>query len=219
MAVQIKPGSNGEFKGRIGNTSYYVDQHGRMIARSATSTPRGEGSADQIKQNAGFNVIQNLLRPMKNFIKIGFHEKMKADKSNSFAAAKSYNMVHALKKGDEGFEIDWENLRLADGKIDTPKDITVKVEGGKLHFSWDSKAELLIGSANDRTMILLYEQQSDRVFENLSGAQRKEGADVFPLDFTKLRQRTFDIYIAFKDIFTNEVSNSVYCGRHTPVGI
>ncbi|KIO78695.1 hypothetical protein TH53_02050 [Pedobacter lusitanus] len=93
-----------------------------------------------------------------------------------------------------------------------PENVTVQVAENAFHFTWD-KDKTQTGNPGDRAIILLYSQTHRRPHINYSGARREELKDTFYLDPFYIKKNTYEVFIAFKDVMSDEVSQSVYCGR------
>ncbi|MGY0037981.1 hypothetical protein [Pedobacter sp. NJ-S-72] len=69
------------------------------------------------------------------------------------------------------------------------------------------------GLQTTRAIILLYDKTFGNVHANYSGARRDELKDTFRLNPLYSKERTYEVFIAFKDVMSDHVSKSVYCGR------
>ncbi|MBB5619895.1 hypothetical protein HDE69_000933 [Pedobacter cryoconitis] len=105
-------------------------------------------------------------------------------------------------------------MLVADGALLKPENVKVNVSENAFNFTWDQDITAT-GNPNDRTIILLYNKKFGRVHANYSGAQRDELSHNFPMKPGYIKDNTYEVFIAFKDIMSDEVSKSVYCGRFT----
>ncbi|MGY0034972.1 DUF6266 family protein [Pedobacter sp. NJ-S-72] len=125
------------------------------------------------------------------------------------------NLLHGVKGEFPAQEINWDTVLVSDGDLTIPENVKVTVADHAFHFSWDEAQSITIDSPNDRTMILLYNKADRRFQACYSGARRSELKDVFMLRPTRLRNKTYEVFIAFKDVLSDAVSKSIYCGPHT----
>jgi len=92
-----------------------------------------------------------------------------------------------------------------------PENVKVTRSKNALNFEWD-KDQTGIGSPNDSIMILLYNKEGRRFLACYSGAGRSELKDTFPMHPAHMKNRTYEVFLVFKDVLSDAVSKSVYCG-------
>jgi hypothetical protein len=202
-------------RGKIGNIVIYQWKN-KICARSKPAKARKKSprTTAQQAQNNKMKVLSPFLNPVKEFLRVGF--KQIADDQNISAnnAAKSVNMKQAIKGEFPEQEINWDKILVADGELVKPENVTIKVAENAVHFTWD-KDQAGLGSPKDRAIILLYNKTFRRVDANYSGARRDELKDTFFLNPRYRNTGTYEVFIAFKDVMSNHVSKSVYCGSFT----
>jgi hypothetical protein len=123
-------------------------------------------------------------------------------------------MKQAIKGEFPEQQINWDKILVADGELVKPENVTITVAENSVHFTWD-KDQTGLGSPKDRAIILLYNKTFRRVDANYSGARRDELKDTFFLNSHYRNTGTYEVFIAFKDVMSDHVSKSVYCGRFT----
>ena len=200
-------------RGKIGNIVIYQWKN-KVCARSLPKKARKKGTRTipQQAQNNKMKVLSPFLNPVKKFLKVGFKQIAADQEISANNAAKSVNLKNAIKGEFPEQEINWDTVLVADGTLVKPENVTIKVEGNTVHFTWDEDKTGL-GSPKDRAMILLYNKTFGRVDANYSGARRDELKDTFVLDSRYRIIGTYEVFIAFKDVMSDHVSKSVYCGR------
>ncbi|MBB5620573.1 hypothetical protein HDE69_001622 [Pedobacter cryoconitis] len=201
-------------RGKIGKVVIYPGKS-KVCARSTPAKPRKK-AVRTVKQQAQSNkmkVLSSFLNAVNPFLQVGFKQKVKDQDLSANNAAKSVNMKHAIKGEFPEQEINWDTILVAHGDLIKPENVVVKVSKNTFNFTWDED-KTGQASPNDRTMILLYNKEYQHFFANYSGARRDELKDTLCLDSSPIRTkgRTYEVFIVFKDIMSDEVSKSVYCG-------
>jgi len=190
---------------RMGKT--YIRQ--KPIIGTKKKKPRTIPQQAQMGKMKVLSAFQNIT---SDFLKIGF--KLKGADRNMTAnnAAKSVNLLHGVKGEFPEQEINWDTVLVSDEDLIKPENVQVTVTRNAFQFTWD-KDKTGIGSPNDRTMILLYNKVHKRFHACYSGARRGELKDTFFLNPAHIRNKTYEVFIAFKDVISDAVSKSVYCGK------
>jgi len=210
MAI-ITEGVNGPVVGRLGNVVFYQVK-GQNRARSLPRTPkRGrKPSPEQTVQRTRFKLMQAWLSPLKPLVRIGFGQY--APPKSGHNVAMSYNMRHAIVEHDGQLSVDPTAFRFSGGPLTPPSHAQVDLEDGRLRFTWDkpgSGAHL----GNARTLFLAYNTTESLVYYSICEASAYAGTGELSTRF--LGHQTGDIchaYMAFMNVETGEVSDSVYAG-------
>ena len=200
-------------RGKIGNIVIYQWKN-KVCARSKPTKSRKKVSRT-VKQQAQSNkmkVLSPFLNPISEFLQIGFKQIAVDRDISANNAAKSINMKNAIKGSFPEQEINWDTILVADGELVKPENVLVNLSENTFNFTWDED-KTGIGSPNDRAIILLYSKTYKRVHANYSGARRDELKDTFSLHPAYIIDNTYEVFIAFKDVMSDHVSKSVYCGR------
>jgi len=200
-------------RGKIGNIVIYQWKN-KVCARSKPKKGRKK-AVRSIKQQAQSNkmkVLSPFLNPVSDFLQIGFKQIVADQDISANNAAKSVNMKNAIKGEFPEQEIDWDKILVADGELVKPENVVVRVSEDTFNFEWDED-KTGIGSPTDRAIILLYDKTFRVVHANYSGARRDQLKDTFCLNPIYSKNRTYEVFIAFKDVMSDHVSKSVYCGR------
>jgi hypothetical protein len=202
--------------GSFGNVVVYM-RMGKTYIRQKPITGTKKKKARTIPQQAQtgkMKVLSTFQNITSDFLKIGFKQKGADRNMTANNAAKSVNLLHGVKGEFPEQEINWETVLVSDGDLIKPENVKVTVAENTFHFSWDEDKSITTGSPDDRTMILLY-NKAEKGFEACySGARRSELKDVFSPRPTRLRNKTYEVFIAFKDVLSDAVSKSVYCGQY-----
>jgi hypothetical protein len=200
--------------GSFGNVVVYI-RMGKTYVRSKPITGTKKKKPRTIPQQAQMGkmkVLSSFQNVTSDFLKIGFKQKGIERNMTANNAAKSVNLLHGVKGEFPEQEINWDTVLVSDGELSKPENVKVTVAKNALQFTWDED-KAPIGSPNDRTMILLYNKAEKRFHACYSGARRSELKDTFHLHPVHFRNRTYEVFIAFKDVISDAVSKSVYCGK------
>ena len=127
-------------------------------------------------------------------------------------AAKSVNLLHGIKGEFPEQEINWDTVLVADGDLVKPENVKITLSKNALNFEWD-KDQTGVASPNDRIMILLYNKEGRRFHACYSGARRSELKDTFQMHPAHMKNKTYEVFLVFKDVLSDAVSKSVYCGK------
>ncbi|WP_293299631.1 DUF6266 family protein [Pedobacter sp. UBA4863] len=114
MAI-IENGINGGLTGTVGTvTGYYL--HGKYAIRSKRKTSKKNkiGSATQKAARSRFTIMQQFLKPIVGFVRIGFNMKSKKRMMTANNVAKSYNMLNSQNANGA---IDYAKVCLTYGNI------------------------------------------------------------------------------------------------------
>lgn len=213
---RLKNGINGPVSGKVGDAVFAIDKRGNCTVRSKPRKRTRAMTAGEKKQTNKLSLISPLINPVSDFIRIGFElkaDEMELDTSN---AARSVNLKRGVKGKALNQEVDWENFLFSHGDLATPETVVINPVNNGFELHWSKYYDLFNGAMQDRTMIMLYSPELERHYYNFSGAQRKELQDFIRVVLpNKLRKTIFHIYLSFKEVTTNKVSDSVYCGAYT----
>ncbi|KIO77750.1 hypothetical protein TH53_07410 [Pedobacter lusitanus] len=200
-------------RGKIGNVVIYTWKN-KVCARSLPTKPRKKRprTVPQQAQANKMKVLSPFLNAVAPFLRVGFKQIATDRNITANNAAKSANMLTGIKGEFPDQEINWDTILVADGPRIKPENVKVTVTKNSFNFTWD-KDKTAEGNPNDRAMILLYSKTYGRLLINYSGARRDELKDAVYLDPFYIKKNTYEVFIAFKDVISDEVSKSVYCGR------
>ena len=202
-------------RGKIGNIVIYQWKN-KVCARSKPKKGRKKAvrTVPQQAQANKMKVLSPFLNVVAPFLQVGFKQIVTGQDMSAHNAAKSVNMKNAIKGEFPEQQINWDKILVADGGLVKPENVKVTLSENTFNFTWD-KDQTSTGSPNDRAIILLYNKDYKHFHANYSGARRDELKDTFCLDSIpiKTKDRTYEVFIAFKDVMSDEVSKSVYCGR------
>ena len=150
--ANIYSGINGGISGKVGTVIGYM-RNGKACLRSAPITVKNPKTPAQLKQRAKFRLILGLLRPITEFLRIGFQNH--ASKMSAFNYAMSYNMKNAIQGMYPDFAIDYDKVMLSKGSLAEVQNATVSsVIAGEVIFKWNNDSVECWCDNNDNTLIL-----------------------------------------------------------------
>jgi len=211
MAI-ITEGVNGPVTGRLGNVVFYQVK-GQNRARSLPRVTRRKRkpSPEQAMQRAKFKLMQEWLKPMRGLVRIGFGHY--APPKTGHNVAMSYNMKHAIVENNGQFSVDPEAFCFSAGPLTSPVNPRVSLGEDALHFTWE-KPGIDARLGNARTLLLAYNTTESLAYYEVCGAGARSCSGELSLRFLGYREGTVcHAYMAFMNVETGEVSDSVYAGR------
>ncbi|QNK63992.1 hypothetical protein H7F33_05740 [Pedobacter sp. PAMC26386] len=154
------------------------------------------------------------LRSAKEFFRTGFKEVAIAPNKTPYNMAVSANLFTGVTGRHPNRKINWDGIVVSDGNLARPANVVTTMYKDEFHFSWAPDYDPELGSENDRTIILAYCNETKLCHFSLSGGQRKDLKDTFKLPLLNYDYKSFEVFIAFKDTLSNQVSRSIYCGHY-----
>ncbi len=206
----MKNGPHGPVYGRVGNLVTY-----RVLNKDVVRMV-GENnkppSLEQLACRQRMAVVVAFLRPLTDFINIGFALKARAANKYPYNMAVSYNVKHALAGVYPDVVMDYAKVMVANGNLSVAVNAGVLLADEGLRFSWDAGSDMGIAEQRQRVMMLACFPLLQKVMCFIGGAERVAGTDVLYLP-NDLRAAYMEIYISFISVGNNEVADSVYLGR------
>ncbi|WP_430814642.1 DUF6266 family protein [Carboxylicivirga sp. RSCT41] len=201
--AEVKDGINGKVKGRVGNAVFYT-MNGKNIVRSLPQINKHKKpTLNQERQRQRMSLAQELLKPLKDLIKLTFASL--AENSAPYHVAKSYNMRHAIIGEFPNQEIDWTKVYLSAGSVEKPSECIVQKRDGGLHFNW-SKGE---GKHNDTLVVMAYNPESNRLEYRFTGISRQREDYFWDV---ALQDMPMHVWVAFRRQDETDISDSLYLG-------
>ena len=206
--AKFNNGLHGALSGKVGGV-IYSSWKGIPYVKAANAT-RTKSISDKEKGNRQkFALAQQWLRPLLNFVRIGF--KGYTPTWEGFAAAKSYLMKNAMEGSGAESTINPALVKVSFGNLSLSENISVRLtDNNELLFTWDT-AYPAEGSAMDQVMLLAYDIENKQKQYIPAGEFRHRGADTLPLAASK--GTTWHIYLAFIAHDRSRQSDSVYLGE------
>lgn len=210
MAVSRKKGES--YKGKIGRTVRY-ELKGQMVERTI-GVSRKAPSAARLPGMQVTAVITQFLKPVVDFVNIGFELETKNTLLSGYNLATSLNRLNAIKGIYPDQEIDFTRAVFSKGKMPVNNQVKVEVTDSGLRFSWDPALLLPGMKSTDQVMIVAYAPERGAAFCLLDGATRKSGNEI--LNFPRYKgELVLHTYVTFIASNRMSISDSLYLGSFT----
>jgi hypothetical protein len=204
-----KKGKSG-FVGKVGKTVEY-DLNGQRVKRSVGYSSKPPTEA-RIAAWARMQLINNLHKPVKGLLEMGFKITKATRTMNANNLAMRYNLAHVVTGEYPDYGIDYSKVLFAQGPIPKVKATAKKLERQGILFRWESAEETRLLRRNDQVMILAYAPAENEAVFQLSAALRKAGEVILKIP-TYDAPVSFETYIFFTSASQKIASDSTYTGR------
>ena len=201
--------SFGEFNGKLGNLVSY-QLKGKTVVRHIGKTKKPPTAAQLAVRQRMATVIK-FLRPALAFINTGFELEVIGTDKNPHNAAVSYNAKNATQGEYPAISINYSKALVSKGLLEPAINPQVSLTGTLLTITWSVTADMDWGIKNDRTMLLVYCPELDKVVYVLSGARRSSGQDEMELP-ANYAGKELQVYISFKASNGKSISDSCWVG-------
>ena len=205
----INEGIMGGFSGTVG-TVVGGNWNGIDYMRSRGANRSDAKSTPQLNQRAKFSVIIQLLKPLKDFLRVGF--KSRAVGRSAFNAATSYNMENALTGTFPDYQIDYSKVMVSKGNFPGALNpAAVSGTAAKIAFTWDDNSSKTYTMADDKAMLVIYNPVKQRAISIVGGNTRRSGGQsvTLPANFSG---DEVHCYLAFQNAGRSLVSDSQFVG-------
>jgi len=208
MATNEK-GILGGFSGKVG-TVIGGSWNGVDYMRGLPSHMTNPQTEKQQNQREKVAIIIQFLRPLKDFLRVGFHKQ--AIKMSAFNAATSYNMAHALFDNDPNFGIDYSKVMVSQGKLPVALNPAVSTPAeDQVKFTWDDNSSVKGAMPDDRALLLVVAPEIGKAYTEMEGNLRTSGSQVLNLP-PEFEGTEVQCYISFQNANQTGISDSSYAG-------
>ncbi len=209
-------GSQGPFTGKIGNyvgckwkDTYYIRMRPTKVNHPNTEA--------QLAQRMRFVRTQNFIKPLKEFLRIGYGAYT-ADKS-AYNAAMSYNIKNTLSGDYPNIEVNPSKVLFSRGNLPGASKVTVKlISRDSMKFFWNTAETTHPGKPDDKVLLVVRSLSSMEADYKLDVARRSEGGATltFPSGFMGKEIACYLVFVRQKVLLGNysedAISNSIFCG-------
>jgi hypothetical protein len=196
--------------GRKGNVVSYMI-NGEYVERTIGVSTKAPTELQLIGRSK-MRIVNELLKPVKDFIEIGFSLQKKDAFDNCHNLAKSYNLLNAIDGEYPDLKVHFDLVLFSKGDLPLNQEAQVRVVDNGLEFSWDQELMIKGMSANDQVMMLAYCPEKENAFFQIAGARRDTGKDF--LEVAAYHQPVMlEVYLCFVAADRKNISNSVYIGQ------
>jgi len=130
----------------------------------------------------------------------------------AFNNAMSYNLQNAITGAFPAYSIDYSNALVIRGTLPgalNPE--VVSTNPGQVEFSWQDNSEESTATANDATLIVIFNPAKQRVVTMIGSGTHSTGNQVVAIPASFAGDEV-QCYIAFQNANQSVLSNSVYAG-------
>lgn len=212
MAI-LNGGPNGGFSGKAGSVVGY-QQYGKWVIRGLPkySKKNKKGSINQNICRSRFSKMQNFLKPLLPYIRVGFNLEAKRNGNSAHNSAKSWNMLNAF---NEDGEINYAAFRFSMGDLPGAADVAIEEREYQLIFSWRDNSKDAGGKwhlrEDDQVMIVICDTVTNISFGTMSGARRSSEREIIAVERFK-DPSEHHIWISFIADNRLGIANSSYVG-------
>jgi len=211
----FKQGVFGGFSGAIGNVvggSWKGINYMRILP-SKVSNPNSDR---QLDQRMKFALIGKFLKPLSQFVKIGF--KNYAIKMTAYNAAMAHNLHYAIDGVYPTYTISYPNVMVTCGSLPPALNQAVQsTTAGIVDFSWTDNSTEISASPLDKTMLVVYNPLKNQAVCVIDEGVRADSMQTITVP-NSFRGDQVYCYIGFITPDALELSNSNYVGAITIAG-
>jgi hypothetical protein len=205
----INHGIMGGFSGTVG-TVVGANWNGIDFMRSRLTNRTDSKTVAQLDQRARLTAIIEFLKPLKDFLRVGF--KSQAVKMSAYNAATSCNMANALKGTFPDYQIDYSKVMVSRGKLPgalNPK--AVVGSASEIGFTWENNSAKINARADDKAVLVIYNPVKEKALSDFGGSTRIGGSQRINLP-ASFSGDEVHCYISFQNVGQSVISNSSFVG-------
>lgn len=172
-------------------------------------------SQSQLDQQEKFKMMMAFLSPIENLLLLIYNSSTK-DRSG-FQEAFSTNIKEAVAGEVSPFSVDFSKLQLANGALETPKNITVVAEASSMvKFSWSAVLQPMSKSSlADKTIAILY-NEAENAFV-MSDFNTRRGDQELLVDASTFTDQPLHCWLFCLSDDERKASKSKYVGTVTVI--
>lgn len=206
---KINQGILGGISGKVGNViggSWKGISYLR-VKPSSVANPKTE---KQLTQRMRFSLTIGLLKPMTEFLRVGF--KLQPNRMSPFNAAMSYNVNSALTGVYPDFLIDYSLVLVSKGSLTgVHSGYAASSTPSQIMVSWVDNSNQGNALPSDKSLIMLLNPSRGEAIYTTSGPLRSLGIANFDLP-PQYFGESIEVYLGFISDAGTKVSNSSYLG-------
>jgi hypothetical protein len=200
---------NGNHHGKIGNLVFYV-VNGKQRVRSLGTNSKPATTA-QLQNRQEMEMVIDFLKPLKEFVSIGFRPISNGKSATPYNLAVSCNKRHAVSGTYPNSFIAFDKVLVTEGRLRTADDPLVNLTANGLHYTWSCPSSLLWPAPYDQVVLLAYFPKLEKAKYLLYGARRSSCEEQLSLT-PDLIDEYMEIYISFIAPDRKQIANSTYLG-------
>jgi hypothetical protein len=201
----------GQISGKVGQV-VGSSWKGIAVLRVLASSVANPQTDKQLTQRQKWSVTIKFLKPLTEFLKIGFKDY--AVKMSGFNAATKYNIKNALTGTYPNIAIDYPNVLVARGNLPSAlNQVASSTVAGTVKFDWEDNSGEIGADTADKTLLVIYNpSQNQAVTVNQLAERGDETQTVTVPD--SFSGDLVQCYMAYK-AEDGSVSNSAFAGAVT----
>jgi len=157
--------------------------------------------------------INNLLKPVMPYIRIGFREFVRNTTWHQHNAACSINRSNAINTESPNLEVDFTKAVFSQGDMPIVDEVNVNVVEEGIEFSWNPDYIVEGMQLSDQAMLLAYCPEKEYALYQLYGERRIAGKDVLKMQRYST-QVTIHTYLTFISADGKSITTSIYTGEY-----
>lgn len=205
----LNQGILGEFSGKVGN-AVGVLLKGTNYMRTIPAHVADPKTGAQLNQRLKFAITVNFLKPLSQFLNIGF--KNDAIRMTSMNAAFAYNYHNAVQGIYPDLTIDYTKALLSHCTLAMALNPVVSsAVPNTILFRWDDNSDETNASPLDKTLLVVFNSTKNEAVYVKGLSDRAAGNQSFTVP-DSFSGDTGQCYIAFISIDGKALSNSIFAG-------
>jgi len=196
--------------GKVGNV--VIRELNGQVVTSGLGERTKPFTDKEVKNHSRMDLVNQLLRPVKEFIKVGFHQVTEGTTLNYQNYAVHINNPGALKLDGADVEIDYSKAIFSKGKMPAIAHADIKVIDEGVEFSWDPTWKIKGIKDSDRVMLLALCPSKETAYFVLDGNKRSSGIDA--VEILHFNEKVIlQTYLAFIAADRKSISTIIYTGE------
>jgi hypothetical protein len=202
--------AEGGFTGKVGGTVIYKS-NGQWVKRSVGKNTKPPTSA-QLACREKVRLVTQLLKPVKEYISIGFTPTAKMKGLTYYNLASRYNLNNAIMGTYPDLTIDFTKVSFSNGTIPPTPGCRAELTDKGIRFGWDQMENTKLIRWNDQVMVMAYLPDEKDARYHICAGIRSQG-EAF-LNLPKYEHPVVvETYLTFLSASQKIISNCAYTGQ------
>jgi hypothetical protein len=205
----INNGPHGPFRGRIGNTVYYMLKNKNVSREIGINTK--PPTELQLRNRMVTKLCSKFLCAIKGFIETSFRVEADLMDDNAYNRAAKHNKNRIFEGNYPDLKINYSQVVLSKGFLKPAEKWGVTQFPMGLQFTWQTDQKMAWAEATEQAMLLAYFPDLDRTEYVVFGNDRIKGTAVLELP-PSLQGKYMETYLSFISADRKQVADSIYTG-------
>lgn len=198
------------FVGKNGRVVVY-NLNGQVVKRTIGLRKKTKSTAVLASQER-IKLLNRLLKPANDFIRIGFGLQSRALGKTAYCLASSANSKAIDGVYPDQF-IDYSKVCWSKGNLEPAVIESITEIQTGFSFNWENPKNRGSANASDHVMLMAYFPEKELAIFDVSGQKRSTGTDTLRLPNSRERLLAHT-YMAFISADHQEISDSIYTGQY-----